>query len=180
MDTGRLIKLFTSSRDCLRGNIQEADRMRTVANPYAASVMAVMLSYKGDKLYNSNVGQLHDRLLANISSSIITCVLYVLVTVWVTTLGVFLSNRINSPNRPSEDPYHGIPKEEVKGTCKIELDQMQPCGIAVSDVFSNLKISDAGGKMICMTDAVSTVTPARPLESTQESKIHKRGIRHTL
>lgn len=154
--------------------------MRTVATPYSASVMAIMLSYEGDKLYNSNTGQLHDRLLANIGSDIITGVLSEPGTAWVTTLGVFLSNRINSPNRPSEDPYHGIPKEEVRGTCKIELDQMRPCGIAISDRFSNLKISDAGGKMICMIDAVSTVTPARPVESGQELKIHERGIRHTL
>jgi len=57
---------------------------------------------------------------------------------------------------------------------------MRPCGIALSDGGFNLNISDAGGKMICMTNAVSTVTPARPVESGQQLKIHERGIRYTV
>jgi hypothetical protein len=47
-----------------------------------------------------------------------------------------------------------------KRTGNIKLEQIWPCGIAISDGFANLKTSDAGGKMIRMTDGVSMVTPA--------------------
>ena len=57
---------------------------------------------------------------------------------------------------------------------------MRSCGIALSDGGFNLNNCDAGGKMFCMTKAVSTVTPARPVKSGQELKIHERGIRYTV
>jgi lysophospholipase L1-like esterase len=153
--------------------------MRAVATAHVSGVLATIMSYEGENLYGGTPDKVYDRLQANLRPGILTGIPEMPESVWSSSLNVFLNSGIENPNRRDQDPYHGIPKDEVKGTCKVELEQIWLC-TSPSSGYVNLQISDPRGKSIYSTYGVSTRTPGVPVNTEDELKIQEPGMMYTM
>lgn len=156
---------------------RHANRTWAVASPFVAGIMANFLSYEGKTLYG-DAGQTYKRLKANMIKDIVTGFPYKFIF-WPTTVNLFANNGINNPDRRSLDPYAGIPKDELKGTCKIKMDEIWTCGDAASNLYARLTITDANGKEVYTTKQ-STSTPGVPINDNSPLGLQEPGMKSKL
>lgn len=79
---------------------------------------------------------------------------------------------IYNPKERSVNPYAGIPRQDLKGTCKLSVDQIWTWEADSSaNSYARLTISDATGKQLYQT-AGSTHSPGQK----SETAARRRGI----
>ncbi len=139
----------------------------SMASPFVAGIMATYLSFEGKTLYGdaeATYKRVQDNMLRQTISGTPS-----------QTPNHLVTTGINHPDRRSKDPYAGIPRDELKGTCNMAVDEIWTCGDVASNLYASISITGPKGEKLYATPG-SAHSPGQPINDNTPLKIDADGL----